>query len=154
MLRLCTNAAIATATLFLSSCGLYPISPTVRLDQPTVSSVEVIRYNGDADTSDSCRKMSDQRFRECEVAHALEYAQKANQEYLAAQAQYEGLPAAIGGLRFPSLPPHLHLEYRARAVPRLLDSASVPQPRSASARFFKIKIVSRCIPRVRKVFSV
>jgi hypothetical protein len=101
MLRLWAIAAIAIATLFLSSCGLYPISPTVRLDQPAVSPVEVTRYNGDADTSDSCRKMNDQGFRECEVAHALEYAQKANQEYLAAQAQYEGLPGAIGLITIP-----------------------------------------------------
>jgi hypothetical protein len=45
MVRYRTVAASSIACVLLNSCSLYPISPTVRLDAPTVSPVEVIKYD-------------------------------------------------------------------------------------------------------------
>jgi hypothetical protein len=104
MVRYCSVAAASIASVFLNSCSLYPISPTVRLDPPAVSPVEVIRYDDGVtpvtQISD-CEKKPPIATRECEVARALGYAQQANDKYLHAQAQYEGLPGVFGLVAIP-----------------------------------------------------
>ncbi len=108
MVRYRTIAAASTACVLLNSCSLYPISPTVRLDAPTVSPVEVIRYDDSYERGatpvtqiSDCEKNRSIATRECEVARALGYAQQANDEYLHAQAQYEGLPGVFGLIAIP-----------------------------------------------------
>ncbi len=89
---------------FLNSCSLYPISPTVRLDPPTVSPTELINYDDTEHpltTISGCEEDAKRATRECEVARALGYANQANEKYLAAQAQYEALPATFGLFAIP-----------------------------------------------------
>jgi hypothetical protein len=108
MVRYRTVAAASITSVLLNSCSLYPISPTVRLDAPTVSPVEVIKYDDSysekgtpvTQVSD-CEKNLTIATRECEVARALGYAQQANDKYLYAQAQYEGLPGVFGLVAIP-----------------------------------------------------
>ncbi len=102
-----TLAAGSIACVLLNSCSLYPISPTVRLDAPAVSPVEVIRYDdsyqkgGPVTQISDCQKNPSPATRECEVILALGYAQQANDKYLQAQAQYEGLPGVFGLVAIP-----------------------------------------------------
>ncbi len=108
MVRYRTVAAASIACVLLNSCSLYPISPTVRLDAPTVSPVEVIRYDDSYERGGTpvtqiseCENNPSKATRECEVARALGYAQQANDKYLQAQAQYEGLPGVFGLIAIP-----------------------------------------------------
>jgi hypothetical protein len=102
-------AGIAITCLLLNSCSLYPISPTVRLEPPNVSPVELIRYDPSDESLlqapvtqiSECEKKPLIPTRECEVARALGYAQQANTLYLKAQGQYEELPAVVGLVTIP-----------------------------------------------------
>jgi hypothetical protein len=89
-------------------CCFDPFSAILLLDSPVVSPVKVIWYDPAYEKNETpvtqisdCEEQPSTATRECEVARALGYANQANDKYLHAQAQYEGLPATFGLVAIP-----------------------------------------------------